>query len=323
MVFSAFSDGGWDLYRLDDPCRGSVHRTPGEQPVRPRGRSFRRPGSLASEASLPALDVGAGTSRQGAGTGDGETDEPHRKSRTGSSAPSASAADAVSYYLGEREAPRVAMTAARTCRASRIPSTSRRCWPIPRSACRGTPTGTRSGTTRSVSSRYRRAARGRIRVRASEPSALPNSRSAISWVTTTCSSRPRSTDRSATATCLFLYANLKKRMNWGAAVPAAKRFRAAVRPTSSDGQFLYRSDVLRGVRVFGSYPLSRFTRFELGAVATHVNRRLARFDPFDPAPRSRRTFPTRRMRRHRPPTSTTPRSTVRRGRSAGAGSGSR
>jgi hypothetical protein len=83
---------------------------------------------------------------------------------------------------------------------------------------------------------------------------------------------------------LFTYANLKKRMNWGAAVFQLRSDFAPLATTTSDGLFLYRSDVLRGIQVFGSYPLSRFTRIEVGGVATHVDRRIARFDFFDPVP---------------------------------------
>ena len=83
---------------------------------------------------------------------------------------------------------------------------------------------------------------------------------------------------------LFTYANLKKRMNWGAAVFQLRSDFAPLAARTSDDLFLYRSDVLRGLQVFGSYPISRFTRIELGAVATHVDRRIARFDFFDPVP---------------------------------------
>jgi outer membrane protein assembly factor BamA len=83
---------------------------------------------------------------------------------------------------------------------------------------------------------------------------------------------------------LFTYANLKKRMNWGAAVFQLRSDFAPLATRTADDLFLYRSDVLRGIQVFGSYPISRFTRIEVGGVATHVDRRIARFDLFDPVP---------------------------------------
>jgi outer membrane protein assembly factor BamA len=90
----------------------------------------------------------------------------------------------------------------------------------------------------------------------------------------------------------FTYANLRRRLNWGA---SAFQFRSDFAPLAvssvDDVTLLYRSDVYRGGQLFGAYPLSRFRRFEFGAVAAYVDRRIAKFEVFAAAPEIEEDLP--------------------------------
>ena len=93
---------------------------------------------------------------------------------------------------------------------------------------------------------------------------------------------------SVTESDLFVrYLNLAKRTNWGV---SAFQFRndfnsLLADPTSGFGNsFLARSDIYRGGQLFVSRPTSRYRRWELGVEATAVDRRLVRFDFFDLTP---------------------------------------
>ena len=279
MVFSAFSDGGWDLFRLDDPLSLV------DEPYLPRERAeydlaadvFVRPSATAGEA-VPAREIGSGTvaSRQGA--------EPDSIAEI---AQAPARPDAVSYYLGERAPPRraeLAVAAERRMPTFREPVDIAMLLADPTI---GLPRDTMGFEKRDYRVRFQPDLVGQPEVGfVSGVGAFGASQLAFSdllgdhnlFVAASVYGSISDSD------LLFTYANLKKRMNWGAAVFQLRSDFAPLAASTADDLYLYRSDVLRGVQVFGSYPLSRFTRFEVGAVATHVDRRIARFDFFDPVP---------------------------------------
>ena len=285
MVFSAFSDGGWDLFRLDDPL--SLAR----EPYRPRERAeydlaadaFARPSASASDA-VPAREIGPGTvpSRQGT--------EPDSIAAV---AAGPAQPDAISYYLGEREPPRRAEVA--VAAQLRMPSFQE---PVDIATLLADPT---VGLPRDTSGFEKRDYRVKFQPDivgqpevgfVSGVGAFGASQLAFSdllgdhnlFIAASVYGSITDSD------LLFTYANLKKRMNWGA---SAFQLRSDYTPLSGNtsDDFLYRSDIIRGARFFGSYPISRFTRFELGGIAAHVDRRLARFDLFDPVPQIERDLP--------------------------------
>lgn len=292
MVFSAFSDGGWDLYRLDDPLSriGAPYR-PGEQPEYDLAAgAFARPGSVAREA-VPALYVGAGTSSASrdadpSGTGSTET-EPDS---IGELAAERERPDAVSYYLGEREAPRVAMTAERHMPSFQDPVDISTLLADPTV---GLPRDTDGYEKRDYKVRFQPDIVGQPEVGfVSGVGAFGASQLAFSdllgdhnlFIAASIYGSLTDSDM------LVTYANLKKRMNWGGTVFQLRSDFTPLSGQTSD-DFLYRSDIIRGARFFGSYPISRFTRFELGAIAAHVDRRLARLDIFDPVPQIEEDLP--------------------------------
>ncbi|HEY7472541.1 MAG TPA: DPP IV N-terminal domain-containing protein [Gemmatimonadota bacterium] len=290
MVFSAFSDGGWDLYRLDDPLRLAREPwSPGERSEYDLAAdAFRRPTASASAAE-PSRDVTAEptASRAGSPRADGEGEEPPDSPEGDEAGRERPAPDAVSYYLGEREAPRRAQLAMAVRKD--MPSFQE---PVDISTLLADPT---IGLPRDASGFEKRDYKVKFQPDlvgqpevgfVSGVGAFGASQLAFSdllgdhnlYVAASVYGSFSDSD------LLFTYANLKKRMNWGAAVFQLRSDFAPLASTSSDDLYLYRSDILRGVQVFGSYPLSRFTRIEVGGVATYVDRRIARFDFFDPVP---------------------------------------
>jgi Tol biopolymer transport system component len=93
---------------------------------------------------------------------------------------------------------------------------------------------------------------------------------------------------SVTESDLFVrYLNLANRTNWGiAAFQFRNDFTSLLADPSFGGSsgFLGRSDIYRGGQLFVSRPSNRFRRWELGVEATAVDRRLVRFSFFDPTP---------------------------------------
>jgi len=297
MVFSAFSDGGWDLYRLDDPLSLAV------EPYEPRERqeydlaagAFLRPPSDSGATPAREISPGEAASRQAAEPAAAAEPEPGSDAEGAGSdvegevaaAPPAEARpDAVSYYLGERQPPRRAEVGV----ARRDLPTFEE--PVDISTLLSDPTiglprDTSGFEKRDYKVKFQPDLVGQPEVGfVSGVGAFGASQLAFSdllgdhnmYIAASVYGSFSDSD------LLFTYANLKKRMNWGAAVFQLRSDFAPLAATTSDDLFLYRSDVLRGVQVFGSYPLSRFRRFELGAVATHVDRRIARFDFFSPTP---------------------------------------
>ena len=297
MVFSAFSDGGWDIYRLDEPLSGE------RQPWRPgeeaeydlAAAAFVRP-PAADEGLAAARRIAAGTvSRRGVEPGsggaaeppEGEEETPDETGEIAEAPAEPEEPDAVSYYLGEREAPRrdrVAMAVRRDMPSFEEPVDISTLLADPTI---GLPRDTEGFEKRDYKVRFQPDLVGQPEVGfVSGVGAFGASQLAFSdllgdhnmYVAASVYGSLSDSD------LLFTYANLKKRMNWGAAVFQLRSDFAPLAARTSDDLFLYRSDVLRGLQVFGSYPISRFTRIELGAVATHVDRRIARFDFFDPVP---------------------------------------
>jgi Tol biopolymer transport system component len=288
MVFSAFSDGGWDLYRLDDPLALAV------EPWQPRERgeydlaalAFARP-SVTEEKATPAREIlpdevaSARAAEPGTAGAEGGQEEE------GAAAEPRTRPDAVSYYLGERQPPpRVEMARAAQRDFPRFEE------PVDISTLLADPTiGLPHDTSQYEKRDYKVKFQPDLVAQpevgfVSGVGAFGASQLAFSdllgdhnlYVAASVYGSFSDSD------LLFTYANLKKRLNWGAAAFQLRSDFAPLAVTTSDDLYLYRSDILRGIQVFGSYPLSRFRRFEIGAVATHVDRRIARFDFFSPTP---------------------------------------
>ncbi|MDX1660389.1 MAG: DPP IV N-terminal domain-containing protein [Gemmatimonadota bacterium] len=305
IVFSAFSDAGWDLYALDDPlARVGDPWIPAERREYDlAARAFVRPAAPVTEdeRSRRAEDVGAretddtvvarseGEETAGDDGDDPEAgDEEQRGEEPAVAAAPAEESDAISTYLG-RAPDRDRSRARPGRRRGGVPSFEE---PVDIATLLSDPT---VGLPRDTS---------RFRTRDYEVSFQPDliSQPQVGYATgfgAFGASQLAFSDLlgdhnllvsasvygSITDSDLFVsYANLKRRFNWGA---TAFQFRSDFLPLSSSslgGSFLFRSDVHRGVQLFASYPFSRFRRVELGGVATHVDRRIARFDLFDPSP---------------------------------------
>ncbi|MDX1623169.1 MAG: DPP IV N-terminal domain-containing protein [Gemmatimonadota bacterium] len=275
MVFSAFSDGGWDLYRIDRP------RLRARRPWRPaeRGeydlaaRAFVRPvgGEVAGaeagpdeEASDQAPDPPGGEEGEIAGASDRRP-------------------QAIQAYLGDgdrdRETPRT---------RPRVPSFRH---PVDVATLLSDPTIGLPRDTTAFESRdydvdFQPDMMGRPQVGfVSGIGAFGASQLAFSdllgdhnlFVSASVFGSITDSD------LFFTYANLKRRLNWGV---TAYQFRSDFAPLSVSRveNLLFRSDIYRGVQGFGAYPFSRFRRIELGGVVAHVDRQVARFDLFDPSP---------------------------------------
>ncbi|CAN5806112.1 hypothetical protein BH20GEM1_BH20GEM1_19370 [soil metagenome] len=318
MVFSAFSDGGWDLYRLDEPLSLAVTPwEPGETAEFDLAAdAFVRP-SAADVDATPAREIAPGqmvsreggeahaTSPEGPKTEPPPGDEPDAASETEAAgepetdeaeevAGADAEPDAVSYYLGERQPPRRTQMAMAVQKD--MPTFEE---PVDIATLLADPT---IGLPRDASRFEKRD----YKVKFSPDLVGQPEVGFVSGVGAFGASQLAFSDllgdhnmyiaasvygSISDSDLLFTYANLKKRMNWGAAVFQLRSDFAPLASRTADDLFLYRSDVLRGVQVFGSYPLSRFTRIELGGVATHVDRRIARFDFFDPVPEIEEDLP--------------------------------
>ncbi|MFN2383409.1 MAG: DPP IV N-terminal domain-containing protein [Gemmatimonadota bacterium] len=278
MVFSAFADAGWDLYRLDDPL--ALARTPyvaaEEAEYDLAAGAFVRPVAPAPVVpAIAAADSLPADSTAGAPEPDVVVATPGQP-------------DAVSTYLGERNPPPRAGGPA-PAGARRLPSFRE---PVDiatllRDPTIGLPRDTSDFRSRSYDVKFQPDIISQPAVGyATGNGVFGASQLAFSdllgdhnlYVTANVYGSLTDSD------LFFTYANLKKRLNWGATV---YQFRNDFLPLSTGGpvdDYLFRSDVYRGAQVFGAYPFSLFRRVELGAGYTYVDRRVARFDPFDPTP---------------------------------------
>ncbi|HUP01327.1 MAG TPA: DPP IV N-terminal domain-containing protein [Gemmatimonadota bacterium] len=295
IVFSAFSDAGWDLYRIDDPLdRPRAPYEAVEQAeydlaasafVRPA-----RPAALAEGERDFGRVVGAEPLAVGTGEGgepdDQEPDEPQE------GAGEAQPTDAVSHYLGQRQP----ATRRDVAPGRRLPSFRD---PVDIATLLSDPTiGLPRDTTRFENREYKVSLAPDM---ISQPEvgfatgigAFGASQLAFSDLLGDHNLYvAASVFGSLTDSDLFLtYANLKKRLNWGA---TAFQFRSDFLPLSTGGSFddpFFRSDIYRGAQVFAAYPFSRFRRLELGGSFTYVDRREVRFNPFDLTPDVSRDLP--------------------------------
>ncbi|MGH7571627.1 MAG: DPP IV N-terminal domain-containing protein [Gemmatimonadota bacterium] len=305
IVFSAFSDAGWDLYRLDDPLRLV------DQPYAPDdegefdlvARAFIRPATpvrtperraavaVGAEELARAIEDGARKEPQRAAgpesPGDeGKPGEPDEDEGEVASAEPRQP-DAVSYYLGDRK--RQGSGARPSAPGVRLPSFEE---PVDIATLLSDPTvGLPRDTSRFSTHDYEISFQPDLITQpqvgfVTGVGAFGASQLAFSdllgdhnlYVAASVYGSISDSD------LFFTYANLKKRMNWGV---TGFQFRSDFLPatTASLGDpFLFRSDIFRGVQAFGAYPFSRFRRIEVGGVLTHVNRREVRFDFFDPTP---------------------------------------
>ena len=291
IVFSAFSDGGWDLYRLDDPLRlVKEPYVPGEEgefdlvtrafvrPSRPSSRPERRAAKAVSEAELAQAVEAA--RRPEADRPEGPEDEEGEVAAAEPRQP-----EAISYYLGERK--RQAGARPETP-GVRLPSFDE---PVDVATLLNDPTvGLPRDTTRFSTREYKVSFQPDLITQpqvgfVTGVGAFGASQLAFSDLLgdhnlfAAASVYGSLTD----SDLFFTYANLKKRMNWGI---TGFQFRSDFLPAAASlsDPFLFRSDIYRGVQAFGAYPFSRFRRIEIGSVLTHVNRREVRFDFFDPTP---------------------------------------
>ncbi|CAN5360456.1 hypothetical protein BH18GEM1_BH18GEM1_03380 [soil metagenome] len=291
MVFSAFSSAGWDLYRIDDPLsRATEPYQPGEEAEYDlAARAFVRPARPEENAASDSI-VGV----SGAGVAAEEKDDRKDDAAEGEDKPDEEVAekeaeppDAVSYYLG-RQGDGQRRDAAPKGR--RLPSFSE---PVDIATLLEDPTiGLPRDASRFEKHDYEISFQPDM---ISQPEvgfatgigAFGASQLAFSdllgdhnlYVAASVYGSLTDSD------IFFSYANLKKRLNWGTTVFQFRSDFAPLLSAGSGGDLLeFRSDVYRGVQAFGAYPFSRFRRIELGGSFTHVDRRRARFNLFDPRP---------------------------------------
>jgi Tol biopolymer transport system component len=284
MVFSAFADAGWDLYRLQDP----LERV-GEPYVNHDESEFDLDARVFVAANVePSMSASSSKSDETKNAGEERSTEPQTtevvevvRRNPGSR----------THYLGERRLPRTERPAVR------VPSFVD---PVDVPALLADPT---IGLPQDTST---------FEIRPYEVKFQPDivAQPQVGFVTglgafgasqlafsdllgdhnlyVSASVYGSLTD----SDLFFTYANLRRRLNWGA---SAFQFRSDFAPLSvgsaEDVSMLYRSDVYRGGQLFGAYPLSRFRRFEFGAVAAHVDRRVARFELFAATPEIEEDLP--------------------------------
>ncbi len=272
MVFSAFSDAGWDLYRLDHPL--TLARTPYVPAAEPEF-------DLAARALVPGRSSRPPTPPRAPW-------EP--RTAMGGSTPLRPADDAISTYLGIREQ-------RRPLDAVRLPRFDE---PVDVATLLSDPT---IGLPRDTSGFAAREYRIRFQpdLIAQPEVGFVSGMGAFGASQIAFSDLLGDHNLFASASVygsltdsdlFFTYANLKRRLNWGAAVYQYRSDFAPIAVQSVDEvAFLYRSDVYRGAQVFTSYPFSRFRRVEFGAVAAYVDRRIARLDVLDPTPEIEEDLP--------------------------------
>jgi Tol biopolymer transport system component len=298
MVFSAFSDGGWDLYRIDTPLTLAV--IPYEEREREEydlvARAFVqavdpiRPEYEEEEVVEPE-DVVLGAEQEAVGpegedAAEGPEGEGAEEEEVAQVPPQP---DAVSYYLGEEGRGGRRGAEGRPA-VRRLPSFSE---PVDVATLLSDPT---IGLPRDTTTFERRDYKVRFQPDlvtrpevgfVSGQGAFGASQLAFSdllgdhnlLVSASVYGSISDSD------LFFTYANLKRRWNYAV---TGFQFRSDFAPltstASNNNLFLFRSDVYRGLQLTASYPLSRFRRLAFSGVFTHINRRVARFSFFDPTP---------------------------------------
>lgn len=298
IVFSAFSDAGWDLYRLDDPLTlvTQPYLPPDESEFDLAARAFVRPATPLAPREEPAAADESVAEEPAAADAEGDLAErPEGQEETGeeqeegeqlAEAPERPAA--VSYYLGERPE-QGSRRGPQLAPGRQLPSFAE---PVDIATLLNDPTiglprDTTTFTTRDYKVKFQPDLIAQPTVGfASGVGAFGASQLAFSdlmgdhnlYIAASVFGSIADSD------LFFTYANLKKRTNWGL---TGFQFRSDFAPVSSAASgnlLLFRSDIFRGVNAFASYPFSRFRRVEFGGTVTHVTRRTARFDLFDPTP---------------------------------------
>lgn len=320
MVFSAFSDAGWDLYRLDDPLslatkpylaadraefdladRAFVEPAP---PVAPPLPVTREPAGDAEEladdevtdeaAEVPAepLDGEALPEPEVADGADDETEDQADQPADGEAEEAEEPAqpDAVSYYLGEQPDQGARRRPVAGAPGRRLPSFNE---PVDIATLLKDPTiGLPQDTTAFKSRKYKVKFQPDLIAQpsvgfASGVGAFGASQLAFSdlmgdhnlYIAASVFGSITDSD------LFFTYLNRKGRWNWAAsAFQFRSDFASLSTSTGRSDDLLFRSDIYRGGQLTASYPFSRFRRLELSVNATHITRREARFDFFDPTP---------------------------------------
>jgi Tol biopolymer transport system component len=307
MVFSAFSDGGWDLYRLDNPL--SLATEPylaadrGEfdladrafvepaRPVAPPRPVIREPVDDAEEladdevtdeaADVPAEPLdGEALPEVADGADDEAEDQADQPAEEEAAEPEAADGDAA-----EAEEPAVAGAPGR-----RLPSFNE---PVDIATLLKDPTiGLPQDTTAFTSRKYKVKFQPDLIAQpsvgfASGVGAFGASQLAFSdlmgdhnlYIAASVFGSITDSD------LFFTYLNRKGRWNWAAsAFQFRSDFASLSTSTGRSDDLLFRSDIYRGGQLTAAYPFSRFRRLELSINATHISRREARFDFFDPTP---------------------------------------
>ncbi|MEJ2152519.1 MAG: hypothetical protein P8Y29_06140, partial [Gemmatimonadota bacterium] len=304
MVFSAFADAGWDLYRLDDPLSLAtepyVAPEQGEfdladrafvEPARPVAPPRPRvvPAEPIDEEALAeaADDAGEKADDQPA---DGEPAEPEPADGEEVAAEEPAQPDAVSYYLGEQRDQGGRRRPIAAAPGRRLPSFNE---PVDIATLLKDPTiGLPRDTTAFKSRDYKVKFQPDLIAQpsvgfASGVGAFGASQLAFSdlmgdhnlYVAASVFGSISDSD------LFFTYLNRKNRWNWAAsAFQFRSDFASLSTSTGRSDDLLFRSDIYRGAQVTAAYPFSRFRRLELAATVTHISRREARFDFFDPTP---------------------------------------
>jgi hypothetical protein len=328
MVFSAFSDGGWDLYRLDNPL--SLATEPylaadrGEfdladrafvepaRPVAPPRPVIREPVDDAEEladdevtdeaADVPAEPLDGEALPEVADGADDEAEdqadqpaeeeaaEPEAADGDAAEAEEPAQPDAVSYYLGERPDQGARRRPVAGAPGRRLPSFNE---PVDIATLLKDPTiGLPQDTTAFTSRKYKVKFQPDLIAQpsvgfASGVGAFGASQLAFSdlmgdhnlYIAASVFGSITDSD------LFFTYLNRKGRWNWAAsAFQFRSDFASLSTSTGRSDDLLFRSDIYRGGQLTAAYPFSRFRRLELSINATHISRREARFDFFDPTP---------------------------------------
>ena len=318
MVFSAFSDAGWDLYRLDNPLSLAtepyVAADRGEfdladrafvepaRPVAPPRPLIREPAAPAEEladdevtdeaAGVPAEPLDGEALPEAADGADDEIEDQPDQPADGEAVAAEEPAqpDAVSYYLGERPDEGARRRPVAGAPGRRLPSFNE---PVDIATLLKDPTiGLPRDTTAFKSRDYKVKFRPDLIAQpsvgfASGVGAFGASQLAFSdlmgdhnlYISASVFGSLSDSD------LFFTYLNRKNRWNWAAsAFQFRSDFASLSTSTGRSDDLLFRSDIYRGGQLTAAYPFSRFRRLELAINATHISRRFARFDFFDPTP---------------------------------------
>ncbi|MCK5439830.1 MAG: PD40 domain-containing protein [Gemmatimonadetes bacterium] len=328
MVFSAFSDAGWDLYRLDDPLSLAtepyVAADRGEfdladrafvepaRPVAPPPPVIREPAGDAEELAddevtdeatdvpaepldgeaLPEVADGADDEAedQADKPAEEEAAEPEPADGDAAEVEEPAQPDAVSYYLGERPDQGARRRPVVGAPGRRLPSFNE---PVDIATLLKDPTiGLPQDTTAFKSRKYKVKFQPDLIAQpsvgfASGVGAFGASQLAFSdlmgdhnlYIAASVFGSITDSD------LFFTYLNRKGRWNWAAsAFQFRSDFASLSTSTGRSDDLLFRSDIYRGAQLTAAYPFSRFRRLELAVNATHITRREARFDFFDPTP---------------------------------------